>query len=189
MEKQRWFLQARQHFLLTSQLRCLTVAAQKRVPDVLRKRANTQLFLTLCLAKIELIAWGWDGDRSAVGTRDGFGQGALLKRLSVHQEDGFEALDDGADPFEEFALVGVAGEFVDADDFGAEAHQFAEYRDFRHLVDDLTAERVFGLEAGDEDGVTAILNAVAEVMEDAARFAHTGGGDDEVGVAKIVERL
>ena len=90
---------------------------------------------------------------------------------------------------EEFGLVGVAGELLDGDDFGAEAHGFAEDGDFGAALDDFAAEGVFGLEAHDEYGIAGVLDVVAEVVEDAAGFAHAGGGDDDHGAAEVVEGL
>ena len=52
---------------------------------------------------------------------------------------------------------------------------------------DFSAEGVFGLEAGEEDGVFGVGDVVLEVVEDAAGFAHAAGGDDEERVVAGVE--
>lgn len=106
--------------------------------------------------------------------------------FAVDEEDLLQRGNEGLHPVQEFALVGVPAEFVDLGDFGAEAHGFAEDGDFFLFVEDLAAEGVLGLEAGDQDGVAWIADGVAEVVDDAAGFGHAAGGDDHHGAAEIV---
>ena len=86
-------------------------------------------------------------------------------------------------------MVGVTAEFIEFDDFGAQAHRFTKDVDFGLLVDDLAAEGMFSLEAGDQDGVAGVFDVVLEVVEDAAKLAHARGGDDDARRPEIVERL
>jgi hypothetical protein len=64
-------------------------------------------------------------------------------------------------------------------DFGGQAAHDPEDLDLALALDDAAAEGVLGLEADDEDGVAPILHAFAQVVQDAARFAHAAGGDDD----------
>jgi len=56
-------------------------------------------------------------------------------------------------------------------------------------VEELAAKRVFGLEAGDQDGVAGVANVVAEMMKHAAGFGHTGGRNDHARDPDIIERF
>src|SRR5262245_12256266 len=81
----------------------------------------------------------------------------------------------------------MPAELIDARNFSADAHGLAENAHFGEALDEFAAERVLGLEAGDEDRVARILDVVAEVVEDAALLGHTGGGDDDKGAVEVVE--
>jgi hypothetical protein len=105
----------------------------------------------------------------------------------VDEEDALESGGDGADPFDEFALVGVAAEVVEDEDSGIEVEHFAEDADLRLVVNELAAEGVGGLIAGDDDEVARVFDSVAEVMEDAAAFGHSAAGDDDEGAGLGVE--
>ena len=51
----------------------------------------------------------------------------------------------------------MAGKFVDLDDFGADAVRFAEDIHFLLAVEEFSAERIGGLEAGDENVVREVV--------------------------------
>ena len=93
------------------------------------------------------------------------------------------------DVIEEFFAVGVGGEAVHLCDVGVEGDHVAEDGDFAPVVLDLAAQRVFGLVAGEEDGVVVVAEVMFEVVENASGFAHAGGGDDDAGAALGVEGL
>ena len=82
----------------------------------------------------------------------------------MDEEDLAQSGCDGLDPLEQLVLVGVAAEFVEAGDFGLDADGLAEDTYFWPLFDELAAQRVGRLEAGDQDGVARVLDVVAQVV-------------------------
>ena len=105
------------------------------------------------------------------------GEGFALVLLAMDEEDGLGL--GVADVAEEFEAVGVGAVGVEGLDFGLHGEFVAEDADLLFAVLDAAAEGVFGLVADEEDEVLGVFDAVLEMVEDAAVFAHAGGGDDD----------
>src|SRR6185437_13375284 len=56
-------------------------------------------------------------------------------------------------------------------------------------VHEASAERVWLTIADEQDGIAAILYAVADMMFHSAGISHSAGGDDDTGFVVIVEQL
>ena len=65
----------------------------------------------------------------------------------------------------------------------------AEDADLGTLVGQCPAQGVLSHEAHDEDGVPLVADAVDEVVENPAGLAHARGGNDDAGLAQVVELL
>ncbi len=104
---------------------------------------------------------------------DGERQSLLRDRFTMDQEDLFQALRGGLQPGEQFALIGVTAQFVQLHHFRAQSHRISEDRNFTLLLDDLPAERVFGLIPRDQNGVSRVLDVVFQMMQDPSGFTHS----------------
>ena len=93
------------------------------------------------------------------------------------------------EPRQQLALVGVAAQFVEAGHFRPHRHRLAEDAHLLPLLHQLAAQRVGGLEAGDEHRVARVLDVVAQVVQDAALLAHARGGDHDERAVQIVQLL
>ena len=122
-------------------------------------------------------------------TRAGW-RSARLLRLQARRAPGTpsSACPPAAHPGEQLALVGMGAEPRRRLSIDARTRMGSpNIRTSGHLVKQLAAERILGLIAGNEHGIAGILDVVAQVMQDAARLTHAGGGDDHEGAVEVVQ--
>ena len=86
-----------------------------------------------------------------------------------------------AHPTDEMVMVGVGGQALEVDDLRADGDLLAEHLHALCPLEQVAAQRPGRLEADEHDAALRTPEVVLEVVADAARVAHAGGGDDDLG--------
>ena len=86
-------------------------------------------------------------------------------------------------------MVGVGGQALEVDDLRADGDLLAEHLHALCPLEQVAAQRPGRLEANEHDAALRTPEVVLEVVADAARVAHAGGGDDDLGRPVEVELL
>src|SRR5262249_54605429 len=81
----------------------------------------------------------------------------------------------------------MAGKGIDRCNLGPNVLWFAEDVHGVFAGENLSAQRVFGAIADEQNEVLRIAKVVPEMMSDAAGFGHPGGTDDNSRVFQVVE--
>ena len=114
---------------------------------------------------------------------------ALLTRASLDPTVGGAAVTYHVQPGVKFRTVGMCTIPVQHFDLRGEFDLVAENLDDPSSLENTTAQRVFGHEAHDQNGVARITRAGAQMVQDAPRFHHTRGRDNDHRAMHAVQRL
>lgn len=94
-----------------------------------------------------------------------------------------------ADPVQQMVVVGVGAEALEIHHLGPDRHVLAEQLHGGHPVQQGPAQGARGLEAHEHHGTVRPPQVILQMVADAARVAHTGGGDDDLGGVVLVQGL
>ena len=95
----------------------------------------------------------------------------------------------GLDPLDQMIVVGMGRKALEVDDFRLDGDLLAKELDLLHAVEQPAAQCAGRLEADEYDRAVRTPEVVLQMVADAARVAHTGGGDDDLGRGVHVEHL
>lgn len=107
---------------------------------------------------------------------------AEIRRTIRHAVDELHALLRAGNPpeiIQQLQLVGVTGKRVDDLDFSPHHVAFAENADFPLPIADAAAQHVVRAVADEQDRGFRIADIVFQMVQNAARLAHAGGGNDD----------
>ena len=129
----------------------------------------------------------------STGGKAFFGQGidknVLHFVLAVHHEHALGLGRKGIHPAQQALPVCMAGHAGKLADLRLHLDGFTEQLDLRSSIDQGAAQRAHRLIAHEQNGALRPPQVVLEVVADAARVAHAGGGDDDLGGLVHVEQL
>src|SRR5260221_10857092 len=142
-------------------------------PQITSIQPRLPVTISMSATQIERLAARWNLYRDLVAFLDQLRERLLGGRLAMYQEYLLQARRDRGEPFEQLALAGVPAQLEQGRDLRPAAHGLTKNVDLRPLFHQLATERIFRLEAGDEDRIARILDVVTQVMQDAPRLAHS----------------
>ena len=106
----------------------------------------------------------------------------------MNQADLFCRADERFEAAQQVAVIGMARQPIENDDFGLERDLIArECAPPAGGSDQSPPERVGGLEADDQDGRTRIFQVVLEMIQDSAGLAHAARRNDNARTRPIVQ--
>src|ERR1700727_740486 len=97
----------------------------------------------------------------------------------------FQAGGCGFHPLEKFFGIGMGAQGVERIDLGLDVLRNAENSNRFPAVAKLAAQGVLGLISGEKHGVSAVADVMAQVVQDAACLAHSGGRNDNERAAEV----
>src|SRR5713226_6997265 len=125
-------------------------------PQITSIQPRLPVTISMSATQIERLAARWNLYRDLVTFLDQLRERLLGGRLAMHQEYLLQARGNRRKPFEQLALVGVPAQLEQGRDLRSHAHGLAENIDLRPFFHQFAPERIFRLEAGDEDGIARI---------------------------------
>ena len=94
-----------------------------------------------------------------------------------------------ADPVQQMVVVGVGAEALEIHHLGPDGHVLAEQLHGGSPVQQGPAQGARRLEAHEHHGAVRPPQVILQMVADAARVAHAGGGDDDLGGVVLVQGL
>lgn len=173
---------------LTDQLKQRLARGKELAIEVVRAAG---LHRALALGDVALIEHHIGGEVVALGKLRRVGREAECAQLvGKSGRNILIAVDDeharwlgvkGLDPLYEVVVIGVGGKALEVHDLRPDRDLLAEELHALHTVEQSAPERAGRLEADEHHCAVSAPEVVLEMVADAPRVAHTGGGNDDLG--------